>query len=723
MFTVTDFLNLISFLQGNTITPEIDNNIQTLVKSEQAKTNDFFTQTIDTTPFLSDDYKRLKRFFVDWYASHKTVVGIQKNVSDPHSLPDVDLNELIISLGFNIPESFKNLPFYNKTEFFLDLVNLYKIKGTPLAVIKILGYFGFSDVDLIEYWLKKNSSGNLIFSGQSLMSLLSLSTRSIDLPYQDIDYEELILNDPHWFLTEPQVQQMFLNNKIRFPSKSPFFSVRPTMYVNEIEAEESYIARYCQAEYDNWQLTGNLDRVINLSGINILASILELYVSMCYSFDEVYSRYKTYSNDVTFYDGTSTTTTGLFTDYKKLIGNRDLLPADVTTSRVLGRLNRKNQLYTFRDQFTLPESRYFLSDSTAGYLLNLLNPNIKEAIDSYLTAGNGEEIVGELIQDMGSWLGKQIGLDYTNFSTFIMGLQSLRYLTEVLNFFKPYRARLILSESVFVVNNPLADSVFVEDELRNVNETDTFVDFDTADSKPGYMLGVHPSSAPVNYITSTQPSGENLAILSMYIDPTGSVKVEYDDDPLYSNSNFIYSNPPIGGFRITNIYLYIDPITLLSSLSVDYDDVPEVVGGIMTNITSVPVIYDPPSSYVIKNIYLNNEFKFTMNYNDQPYDSDSLNKRYYSRNTFDSGSYFDLGASCDDPTRFPDIIINESIIDKYNYHSSDSIYNVGFNYTLDEGGEVQTCYQYGGFTNMDEGGVFDAPFASEIVQITVVQHP
>ena len=1274
MFTVTDFLNILKYVQDQdaTVTSTLDKNLKTLSVSEQAKVQQFFEATIDQNSFNTNDYKRLKNFFVDWYTTHRTIVTTQKNALDPHSLPDEHLNELIKAFGFDIPSSFKVLPYSNKPSFFLDLVNLYKIKGTPQALIKLLGYFGISNVDLIEYWLRKDPQGNIVFRGEEI---LSLNTKNISLSYKDLEFDALTNSDPHWFLTEAQVNTMFENNKIRFPSKTPYFGLRPTLKINELESIISIISKQCQNEYDLFTLNQTIDdslKTIKLTGLNLKVSLLELYTAAVYSFDkscvrgipeaeraqivlstlteyktimdnypifsdttsdnyielldsnfknlidtyltpisnstsldrlvqdiflllsfvgigetigfpltwmiksesgkpinltftsvtnsfaisgvfnvsiggvdggnnvgwsfngeqgsvaydtlsklddlftvvictmfggseevseekmieeltillqyivnmlqsiyniwketgydesryeigpisfsllEAYStviyifniiyrqaeyntsekglatlailtKYKNIFDSVTivddeeaadlsnlinpfvksvvdeyfsiypeikildklaydlsliqylanlaisligaiiedggppgygnllpsstgpvissplFYDlilmlkeivdpttfegyidpiaeiaqdqydnwllgeeldkiidltpslslsilevcviatyainkiyntsinisdilhynpepkaiqnqnqhdtkwkqtiGTfiptiilsetenifslemtsdltsligskiemmykineeyfygicSLITSDLLTitgnflpgdvtelyfdtlsSYKTIIGSKKILPVDYFTSRITGdlrRLKRQNQLNECYGetgeigQFAIPEPQYFLSDSTSGILLNLLNPELKNLIDSYYLLSTEEEIIGLLLRDLGTWVGEQFGLDYTNISNEVLGLKNLDFLIEIINFFKPYRARLTLIENIFLIDNPLADSHLVEDELYALKEVNMFADYDTADSKPGFELGWLPSG---EYVTSTPPlvmapdstgtieytldstSGvlisqipshvdplhPNTRVLSMYVDSTGVVKVEYDDvDATSVLTTFIYSNPQanVGAHRITNIYLTINQ-DLSRKLVVDYDDEPETVGGVSTKITSLPTSYDTSTSYVITDVYLNNIGLFTMVYDADPYSwqENSINRVYYSRNTMDNGSYFDIGASSDNPPYEPDttlIIDGDDFIEKYNYHddSTSHVYitditrNSGSGYVLDDSGiltpeHLVSCYQYGGFTNMDEGGVFDAPFASEVCHITVVE--
>lgn len=164
MFTPDDFWRIFRVLKDSSdIDPALDLNTKMLAESEQQTSKQFFLGTIDQVAHLSDDYKRLRSFLIDWYASHKTIVSTQKHISDVYSLPNNHVNELIRSFGFTY--GLNLVPLRNKVNMFLDLVNLYKKKGTPEALADILDYYGFTDADLVEYWLQKNNSGDLIFRG------------------------------------------------------------------------------------------------------------------------------------------------------------------------------------------------------------------------------------------------------------------------------------------------------------------------------------------------------------------------------------------------------------------------------------------------------------------------------------------------------------------------------------------------------------------------------
>lgn len=149
MFTVDDFINLFTYLKDKSTILELDDVIVALSESERAKAKELFSTSIDQIVHNTQDHLRLKNFLIDWYATHKTITSIQKQTSDVYLLPEEQLNELLLSFGYN----FLNQPLFSKQNFLLELITLYKGKGTPTTLKRLLDFLGFSNTDLVEYWL------------------------------------------------------------------------------------------------------------------------------------------------------------------------------------------------------------------------------------------------------------------------------------------------------------------------------------------------------------------------------------------------------------------------------------------------------------------------------------------------------------------------------------------------------------------------------------------
>ena len=477
MFTYEDYLNIFAFLKNGTTTG-VDPNTQTLSLSEQAKTNNFFTETIDQISFASEDYKRLRAFLIDWYSSNKTLVTTQKNASDIYSLPDSHINELFYCFGFDIGNAIKNIPSENKINFFYDLINLYKVKGTPYSLFKALNYFGIPSIELYEYWLLKDNSGNLVLRGEPVLSTPGV----LSLGHNDIDFK-VTLDDPHWFYTEAQINSLLATNDIRLPSKTPYYGIRPT-YSNNITSTIIYISRKCQDDYSTWISTGSLTRDIKCS-LGFMTSFLELYLGCIYTFRSYYNPTGYDIGNFLCYDGTSLPSyTIVNNEYSSL------------TTRAISRNDFKTRLSLVRNLFTRPIYNNFLSyyPSGPGSLLEIMYPEFKTEIDFYLTASKQEEVIRLLFSDLGLWLRQNLGTLSSSLPSYVLDFESYasNYIDKVSNFFKPYHARLLFTEKVYKIGTALEDSCVVEDGATTDNPIPItiqveFFDYDTADSDPGFL--------------------------------------------------------------------------------------------------------------------------------------------------------------------------------------------------------------------------------------------
>jgi len=580
LFTIDDFTQLMRYFRGDSV-PNLDTNLIILAEDSKAKATTLFNENIDLACYATEDYKRLRNFLIPWYASLRSFSSTMRSASDVRSLPEDHLNELINSFGF--VDGLDELSHSNKIDFFYDLVNLYKIKGTPESVERVLGYFGIPDVELVEYWLQYNSSGQLVFHPVKI-SIPVPGSLTVVAP--DIDYDYIINSDPHWFLTKNQVNQLFQTNRIAFPSKSPYFGIRPTTQLsgNIINPTIAILSRMVQDQYAGYVGGTPPVKDIKLTVLNIFASLLDLYLAVLYTFNTIYVK----TND-------SADTSFLIYDESMLLTNEQIYDLyDTITSRANSQTRAQleaNKLL-LNDYFSRLRTTNFITNlSTAGTVLNLTNNDLKNLIDNYISLGNEDYLLKLLLKDLSSWVKDHISDSAPNLSSLILGFASLEYITDVINFFKPYRARLILVEHIYTIDNPISDAVICEDELNHV-DTETIVDFDTANS-------------------------------------TGCC-------------------------------------------------CPEDV---------IPCL-------------------------------DSTASIYYSRNTYDCGSNFDIGASIDDDQGIT-IHISDNIYDIYNYHHGDATACVHLSYTLDSTGEIEFALQDGGFIDFDNDGIFDAPQISDACHIYV----
>jgi len=477
-FNINDFWKILSVIQGGTT--DLTDAIEAIAKAEKTTAEKLFSNIIDQPAYNTQDYQRMRGFLRDWYASNRTLVTYQSNISDVYQMPNDQLDDLFQSFGYNLSSSLRN-PVTNdapveKVNFFLDLVNLYKIKGTSQALISVLQYYGVTDVDIYEMSLQFEDRAtknihDLIFKGKVITGTTG-DTSPIYLPY-----DLLTLEDPHWLQTEAQIRQLYTKTNINFPSQSPYFAVKPLFDEEAMDAATGMLARKIQDQYVVWQAAGfppeditptlPQDSVITITGDQ--CSALTLYLSCIYIFNKDYN-VGSPADIFVCYDGTSTDSTIILNEFRTLTGSAS------------SRSDWLNRWYTYLDQFTRDIGDNFLQDhNDAEIVLSILNPTVKANLDSLVDSHS--TILGTLLNDLGEWVRNNISYGFINMSYILFGIDSLfTRLSDVINFFKPYRARLIPLESI-EFSNRLFNSIIIEDSLSLGVGFDIH-DFITGDSSP-----------------------------------------------------------------------------------------------------------------------------------------------------------------------------------------------------------------------------------------------
>lgn len=476
--TLDDFWKILEEIQGKST--DLTEAVKAIAKNEQAVSEKLFGGIIDQVAFNSQDYQRLRSFLRDWYAAHRTVTSFQANISDVYQMPNDQLDDLFQSFGYDLSSVLKNpttneAPL-NKVNFFLDLINLYKIKGTPQAIVDVLQYYGITDVDLYELSLQfderaRKNPDELIFKGK-IVAGTSDDTSPIYLPF-----DLLTLGDPHWLQSEAQVKSLFQQNKINFPSQSPYFAVKPLFDEEATDAATGILSRKVQDQYDEWISGGGdpedttpilpQDAVITITGDQ--CSLLTLYLSTIYTFNKEWTVGALADNFIC-YDGTNVDAIDIMDDFRDV------------TAKVNTRLEWKTQWNKYLDLFTRSITTNFLQVHTSARdTLAVLNPTVKANLDG-LSASN-VTVLGTLLKDLGDWVRNNISFGFINMSYILFGIDSLfGQLTKVIDFFKPYRARLVPLELI-QFRNRLFNSIIVEDSFTTDIEQDVH-DFLTGDSEP-----------------------------------------------------------------------------------------------------------------------------------------------------------------------------------------------------------------------------------------------
>jgi hypothetical protein len=541
--------------------PELDSTIKSISDSERAKTTALFENTIDQVCFNTNDYNRLKTFLIDWYSSFKTQISLQKDFQDPFALPPEYLNELVRSFGYPYPGDITSVN--SRASFFLDLVNLYKIKGTPEALKSALDYYGLRNVDFVEYWLQKNTQGDLAFKG------VPIFTPTYKINWPDVEFEATGF-DPHWFQTKQDIIQLLDQNEIGLPSKSPYFGLRPFYSLSQIQQTMAILTRTVADQYETWQSTTTLQRDLKLNLLNITVSVLETYLACCHIINSAYE----YQDPISYsppsylcYDGTSIITTDIVAEYDALTsypawnaddpetkkatglatGGTSISLVDITKNFVVSgviigdmvtrttplssggtatitsitttintndTLNfyplsngltptsfspgdsylisggeiafRASRVAQFNDLFTRPAAQNFIKTKTGpdspGEILNAINPTFKATVDSWIFSGRYYELLASLLEDLSGWIRVHIDTTASDLISIVLGISSSPPVARIINFFKPYRARLLTTQFYYIIDNPVFDYVRIYDREFYLKVQHNFYDYVTANS-------------------------------------------------------------------------------------------------------------------------------------------------------------------------------------------------------------------------------------------------
>jgi hypothetical protein len=470
IFTPELFWELFNVASGGTST-QITEVLDSIIKSDRTLVSNYFDNVIDQISHSTPDYYRLRELFIDLFATHRAITTQMRSVSDPHMMTNSQLDELFRSFGYDhsvILRGFDENPLISKINLFLDLVNLYKIKGTPQSMYQILQYYGITEVDIYELWLQKQlllGVDELRFRGRWVAGSTLFNQSELSLPYR-----LLTIGDPHWIYTEDQIRQLYNINKINLPSISPYFVIMPVLNVGP---ETAMFIRFIQDQYESWYNTRVLpEQNCEVTCVSEIRSLLEVYLAAVYVFQLNHST--GYKGDQFFcYDGTS----DVVTEAAQIVDEYDAI-----MTRPITRYNKPFKIREMYDQFNRETPRHFLQEpEDAGYLLSLISPTFKQNLDDFTELD--DDTLKTLLKDMGVWIRNNFGFGFVNTGFFTFGLAGLfEDLNPVINFFKPYRARLIIIENI-QFNNWLEDFIPIDDSLDHTVDQITH-DFMTADSIP-----------------------------------------------------------------------------------------------------------------------------------------------------------------------------------------------------------------------------------------------
>jgi len=638
-----------------------------IAKDAKTKLENLFTGVIDQVSFGTTDWNRFRKFLVDLYASHRTLTTYSTQITDPHSLTNSDLDELFRSFGYphsaSLHGSDEN-PLEQKIQFFLDLVNLYKVKGTPQSLVDVLQYYGVTELDIYEFFLKLKDQNSLFFEGKAVAGT-TIDPNIINFPYSN-----LTSGDPHWLYTEQQILQLNRNLNINLPSKSPYIGIQPIV---DLEGSEvSILIRKVQDQYDYYNNTGNLPAAnAEITYIREVRTLLELYLSTLYMFNNLFDVGIEPSSDRGYlcYDGTNTSSVDIINEF------------NIITQAPTSRAGQKIQLDQYYDVFSrfIP-TNFLVNKNSAGNWLNIIAPDIKVQLDA---SGDPLNVLYSLFKDIAIWVRNNIGLGFINFGFILFGIEEFfKDLKPVINFFKPYRARLLLLESL-QIRNRLFNSILLEDEM-SVGVDLTFHDFLTGDSSPC--------------------CGEDTTCLIICDECNGTTqcKREYVND---TTSNITWKGLWVDGV----VYAINDVIP--DANNTQYICTHTHISGTTTK---------PPTGVSWSSYWEKLSQIVCID--------TTTGASYYSRETYDCGSAYDYGAVVDKEIN---IDITEEVRDHLRCPAADGTANIVFSDLVSPTDATSVIpvtdgttiidyeyYQSSGFRDFDEEGTFDCTHGFDLVHIT-----
>jgi len=472
LYKIDDFWKIFEAVAGlPTSVTGVTDAVDATAKAERTRSESLFNNVVDQSAYDTEDYDRIRKLFIDLYSTHKALTTSSASLSDPHSMPNTHLDELFRSFGYNHSVTLKDFdenPLPGKVNLFLDLVNLYKRKGTPQSIVDVLQYYGISELDVYEFMLKFDDKDKLIFEGRQAAGTTENPTTL------RFFWPEFTRLDPHWLLTESQIRQLNARTHNNLPAKTPYFGVQPV--ANADGPEIAILVRLVQDQYALWRAGGTPPVNANITILGENSSLLDLYLACIYTFEKLYN-VGVAGPQFACYDGTTEIVSEIITEFDDITRRPTTRNYDTLSDR--GILTGLSEYY---DQFTRVNPRNFLqSRGDAAYFLNLTNPTMKAGLDGL---GEADQIIlFTLLKDLAIWVRNNLGYGFVNLGFIMFGLDAFfADLFPVVNFFKPYRARLILLEAL-QIKNRLFNTIIVEDSPNFY--VDTLVhDFLTADSVP-----------------------------------------------------------------------------------------------------------------------------------------------------------------------------------------------------------------------------------------------
>ena len=438
------------------------NEVATLLVDTRIKVEDYFDNVLDQPIYLTDDYLRLRDFLINWYSAFNAIMRKEQKISD---IGFIDKSLLLDSLGYDLYNQHNSI---HQTSLCTALSDMYAQKGSPLCLSQAMTFLDISNFTLFEYWLDRDPADNeLIFNPYIVDDMtyytgFTLETRPAK-PYVAVTEK-----DPHWYLTEAEIEAAEAAGELGLPSMTPYIGViSANDWVKQTRLAMAYINRFVTQTYANYltdPTTLANDQKYYFFMLNENVSLLELYLASGYVYNVGYNRNSTLyerdgvTEDVFHYNGPEEdlySEVQFITEYNQVY------------KRTYDRFERDDLLDSQKTTWQTPVPVDTLTHSDSAALLNTINPDLKSLCDAMLASNQTEDFLIELLKMLDYYIKHDLGL--TSFTFLFMLYDPLQEnaaaLTKVFQFFKPYQTRLIEAISYLVINDVPGDCLAISEKM------------------------------------------------------------------------------------------------------------------------------------------------------------------------------------------------------------------------------------------------------------------
>lgn len=506
----------------------ITTKIKNLTISQRKNVINLFKRVIDQAAFNSADYNRFRKFLIDWYSSMSMFTELQRKSTDPYTLPPVLLDKALKSFGFDFgygitDDSTRSLFLLS----LIGLYKIKGTPQALETTLNFMGLDKVSIYEwwIKKHASKPN---DLVMEGRDVINVVTdpvkKLTERITLPYSKIENETHWYYTKEQII---QLQNDVTKGKlIGLPSISPFITITANTHFSDVTKITSFLRRQLLDEYNLYISNGNnLPVSTQVNYLDIYGkyiSTLELFLALSHVYNKWidYDRYIhlrnwlleqghspptfTYPYRFEHLNTWITINTINITSYIPLYTDKSTIPSssmnhtiytkdfNISADGIIGgdavseedlydivvddhnNLINKNATYDdlvtyqsqYKNEFSKSNILDFIGDpETVETVLNAINPDLKTFMDTKCLALNHEETLQELVKELDIYVFNNLGRIPLSFTSLFFGTGISEHMLDIINFFKPKRARLIAIQLIFSISEPLFNSIRLKDSL------------------------------------------------------------------------------------------------------------------------------------------------------------------------------------------------------------------------------------------------------------------